>query len=153
MALFSFFKKNEFFYSEEKQKILDAIQWAEEKTSGEVRIYLESRCRFVDPLYRAAEIFWGLKMEQTKDHNAVLVYVALRDRQFAIYADSGIHEKVGTEFWEKEVEKMKIHFKQKQYSEAIVHVVKDIGEALHKHFPYQRDTDKNELPDDIVFGD
>jgi len=153
MSLFSFFKQNDFFYSEEKQKILDAIQWAEEKTSGEVRIYLESRCRYVDPLHRAAEIFWGLKMDQTKDHNAVLVYVALRDRQFAIYADKGIHEKVGTEFWEKEVEKMKTHFKQKQYSEAIVHVVKDIGEALHNHFPFQRDKDKNELPDDIVFGD
>jgi uncharacterized membrane protein len=153
MALFSFFKKNDFFYSEEKQNILDAIKEAEEKTSGEVRIYIESRCRYVDPLYRAEEIFWGLKMDQTKDQNAVLVYVALRDRQFAIYADKGIHAKVGTEFWEKEVEKMKAHFKANRYADAIVLVVKNIGEALHKHFPYVRETDKNELPDDIVFGE
>jgi len=152
MSLFSFFRKNEFFYSEEKEKIIEAIRLAEQRTSGEVRIYMESRCRYVDPLHRAEEIFWGLKMEQTKDLNAVLVYVALKDRQFAIYADKGIHEKVGTEFWEKEVEKMKAHFKAEQYSEAIVHVIRDIGEALHTHFPFQRDTDKNELPDDIVFG-
>ncbi len=153
MSLLSFFRKNEFFYSDEKEKIIQAIRSAEEKTSGEVRIYIESRCRYVDPLHRAEEIFWGLKMEQTKDLNAVLVYVALKDRQFAIYADKGIHEKVGTEFWQKEVDKMKGHFKAERYADAIVHVVNDIGEALHTHFPYQRDTDKNELPDDIVFGD
>jgi hypothetical protein len=28
----------------------------------------------------------------------------------------------------------------------------DIGDALHTHFPFDNDTDKNELPDDIVFG-
>jgi uncharacterized membrane protein len=152
MSLLSFFRKNEFFYSDEKEKIIQAIRSAEERTSGEVRIYIESRCRYVDPLHRAEEIFWGLKMEQTKDLNAVLVYVALKDRQFAIYADKGIHEKVGTEFWQKEVDKMKEHFKAERYADAIENVVKDIGEALHTHFPYQRDTDKNELPDDIVFG-
>jgi uncharacterized membrane protein len=27
-----------------------------------------------------------------------------------------------------------------------------IGEALTTHFPYDNDTDKNELPDQIVFG-
>lgn len=153
MALFSFFKKNDFFYSEEKQNILDAIKGAEERTSGEVRIYIESRCRYVDPLYRAEEIFWGLKMDQTKDQNAVLVYVAIRDRQFAIYADKGIHQRVGTEFWEKEVEKMKAHFKANRYADAIVLVIKNIGDALYQHFPYLRETDKNELPDDIVFGE
>jgi uncharacterized membrane protein len=31
-------------------------------------------------------------------------------------------------------------------------VVKDIGEVLHQHFPFDGATDKNELPDDIVFG-
>ncbi len=31
-------------------------------------------------------------------------------------------------------------------------VVHDIGAALKYHFPYDRQTDINELPDDIVFG-
>ena len=30
--------------------------------------------------------------------------------------------------------------------------VLDIGEALKSNFPYNKDTDINELPDDIVFG-
>ena len=31
-------------------------------------------------------------------------------------------------------------------------IVKDIGEALRNHFPYDRSSDKNELPDEIIFG-
>ena len=152
MALIPFLRKKEFFSFQEKENILEAIRNAEQQTSGEVRIYVESRCRFVDPLDRAAEIFWGLKMDMTQDRNGVLVYVAMKDHQFAILADQGIHEKVGQAFWNQGVEVMKRHFKQANAAEAIVNVVKDIGNALHIHFPYDRQSDKNELPDDIVFG-
>ena len=68
-----------------------------------IRVYIESRCRFVDPLDRAAEVFAFLKMEKTSGHNAVLVYLAVKDRQLAIFGDQGIHEKVGEVFWQKQV--------------------------------------------------
>jgi uncharacterized membrane protein len=152
MALFPFTRKSSFFAEDEKQRVVDAIRDAELTTSGEIRVYIESRCRFVDPLDRAAELFWSLKMDYTQDHNAVLVYVAVRDHQFAVFADQGIHEKVGNEFWQKEVTAMKRHFQQNQYADAIIHVVRDVGIALQHHFPYNGATDKNELPDDIVFG-
>jgi uncharacterized membrane protein len=152
MAIFPFTRKTTFFAEDEKQRIVAAIRDAELTTSGEVRVYIESRCRFVDPLDRAAELFWALKMDYTQDHNAVLVYVAVKDHQFAVYADKGIHEKVGDEFWQKEVSAMKRHFMQDQYADAIIHVVRDVGIALQSNFPFNRETDKNELPDDIVFG-
>jgi uncharacterized membrane protein len=152
MAFFPFSRKKEFFSFDEKERIIEAIRVSEQQTSGEIRVYIESRCRFVDPLDRAAEIFWGLKMDHTKDRNGVLVYVAMKDHQFAIFADQGIHEKVGQEFWNKEVSMMNGHFKEQHPAEAIVAVVNDIGLALKTHFPYDNTTDKNELPDDIVFG-
>jgi uncharacterized membrane protein len=152
MAFFPFSRKKEFFAFDEKERIVEAIRQAEQQTSGEIRVYTESHCRFVDPLDRAAEIFWGLKMDMTKDRNGVLVYVAMKDHQFAILADQGIHEKVGQAFWEKEVAVMRGHFKQQHPADAIVAVVNDIGLALKTHFPYNSTTDKNELPDDIVFG-
>ena len=125
MALFSFFNKKEFFSPEEKQRIIDAIRESEQRTSGEIRIYIESRCRFVDPLDRAAEVFWGLKMEQTNYHNAVLVYVAVRDHQYAIYADKGIHEKLGDQFWKEEVQAMQQHFIKNHVAEAIEQVAEE----------------------------
>src|SRR5687768_3070132 len=105
MGLFSF-KTDEFFSVQEKQQIVEAIRVSERRTSGEVRIFVEGRCRYVEPLDRAAEIFWSLKMDHTADRNAVLIYLAMKDHQFAIYADKGIHEKVGQEFWQKEVQAM-----------------------------------------------
>ena len=145
-------KKKEFFTEAEKKDIIDAISNAEQRTSGEVRVFVESRCRYVDAIDRAAEIFFQLKMEQTADRNAVLVYVATKDRQLAVFGDEGIHKKVGNEYWNAEVKKMIFNFNKENYAEGICRCLINIGEALHHHFPYNKDTDKNELPDDIVFG-
>ena len=149
---FPFFRRREFFSASEKQQIVAAIQAAERQTSGEIRVFVESRCRYVDPLDRAAEVFSVLKMDQTAARNGVLVYVALRDRQLAIVGDQGIHEKVGNTFWEREVRQILADFNKANYAEGIAKIAGDIGEALRTHFPYDKDSDINELPDDIVFG-
>ncbi len=151
MRLFASEKKV-FFSNEENTRIVEAIRKAEQTTSGEIRVYIESRCRFVDPLHRAEEIFWGLKMDQTVHHNSVLLYVAMKDHQFSIFADKGIHSKLGADFWASEIEKMTQHFRENHYVDALILVIDDIGKALQTHFPYDGKTDKNELPDDIVFG-
>jgi len=152
MNLLPAFKHNRFFSKEENSLIVEAIREAERQTSGEIRVYVESRCRFVDPLDRAAEVFWSLKMDYTERHNSVLLYVAIKDHQFAIFADTGIHQQLGNEFWQQQVNVLGQYFRSEHYAEALIHVIRDIGIALHQHFPYDPDTDRNELPDDIVFG-
>jgi len=147
-----FFSKKDFFTPSEKSRIVEAIRQAEMQTSGEIRVYAESRCRFVDPLDRAAEVFWMLKMEATAQRNAVLVYVATKDKQLALFGDKGIHEKVGNIFWDEKVKTILHHMHKESYADAIVRIVGEIGEALHFHFPYNREQDKNELSDDIVLG-
>ena len=150
--MFSLFKKKDFFSAEEQQLIIDAIRNAEMMTSGEVRVFVENKCSYVDAIDRAAELFFQLEMQKTDDRNAVLVYVAMKDRQLAVFGDEGIHKKVGNEYWNNEVHKMITNFNKENYATGISEVVKDIGEALTKNFPFNNDTDKNELPDDIVFG-
>lgn len=152
MKLFPWQKQKEFFTEEEKKLIAEAIRNAERLTSGEIRVFVESRCSFVDPLDRAVEIFTELKMDKTAERNAVLVYVANKDHQLAIYGDEGIHQKVGDEFWRREVQQMIDAFNSANYADGIRHCVDEIGEALCTHFPYNNTTDKNELPDDLVFG-
>ena len=152
MGIFPLFKKKSLFSEEENELVVNAIRNAEKCTSGEVRVFVESRCKFLDPLDRALEIFAELKMENTQDRNAVLVYVALKDRQLAIYGDKGIHERTGDEYWQKSVSEMVSDFNKENYAKGISHCVTKIGEALQQHFPYNQDTDKNELPDDIIFG-
>jgi uncharacterized membrane protein len=152
LNIFPWNKKKNFFNEEERQLIVDAIQNAERMTSGEVRVFVESKCSYMDAIDRAAELFFQLQMHKTDDRNAVLLYVAMEDRQLAVFGDEGIHKKVGNEYWNNEVKKMISNFNRDNYAIGISEVVKDIGMALTQHFPYNSTTDKNELPDDIVFG-
>ena len=151
--MLGFLKRHKKFFTEaEKKGIIEAIHLAEHRTSGEIRVYVESRCSYMDAIDRAAEIFLKLDMQKTMDRNAVLIYVAIKDKQLAIFGDEGIHTKVGDEYWQKEIQKMISHFNKEDFADGIRQCVLDVGEALQTHFPYNKDTDKNELPDDIVFG-
>ena len=152
MKLFPWQKQKEFFTAEEKQQVVEAIRKAEQRTSGEVRVFVESRCRFVDAIDRAVELFFQLEMDKTAERNGTIVYVAVKDKQAAVFGDEGIHQKLGQKYWEEEVNKMMVCFKQANLADGIIQCVTDIGEALYQNFPYDRKTDKNELPDDIVFG-
>jgi uncharacterized membrane protein len=152
LSIFSFKSSaRSLFKPADEERIVAAIRVAEKRTSGEIRVFIESKCRFVDPVDRAAEVFFGLKMEQTEDRNGVVLYVAMKDHQLAIFGDEGIHKIVGSEFWNAEIQKILAEFNAEHYVDGIIEIVHDIGEALIKHFPYEQE-DKNELPDNIVFG-
>ena len=145
------FKRKNIFDDAANEAVVKAIQQAESMTSGEVRVYVEQKCKYVDPMDRAREIFEMLNMQQTAARNGVLVYVAFRDRQLAILGDEGIHQKVGDHFWRSQVAAMRAAFSKEQYVPGITAAVRSIGDSLKAYFPYQRD-DRNELPDNIVYG-
>jgi uncharacterized membrane protein len=142
-----------YFTQAERDQICGAITEAEKRTSGEIRVFVEAKCKKSTPITRAAEVFQQLKMEQTAARNGVLLYVAMKDRKLAVFGDEGIHTRVGDAFWQQEVDTMIRHFSGEQYVAGIISIVRDIGEALHVHFPYDEKGDENELPNEIVFGD
>jgi len=148
----SLFKKKPFFSQGDNDLIVQSIRDAEKQTSGEIRIFVEHRCRFLDPLDRAREIFFQYKMDQTEHRNGVLFYMALTDRQLAIFADEGIHQAIGEAYWQGVVDHILVFFNKANYAQGIQACIAKIGEALHVHFPYDAATDKNELPDEIIFG-
>ncbi|GAA4344220.1 TPM domain-containing protein [Flaviaesturariibacter amylovorans] len=152
MNLFPWKKQTEFFSEEEKALLIEAIRRAEQRTSGEVRLFVESHCRYMDASDRAQEIFLQLGMERTAERNATLLYLALKDHQAAVYGDAGIHAKVGTAYWQQVVARMLEEFRHDHLVSGICGGIDALGEALHQYFPYDHASDKNELPDDIVFG-
>ncbi|MER3464438.1 MAG: hypothetical protein C4329_08545, partial [Chitinophagaceae bacterium] len=91
--LFPWQKPKDFLNESERASVLEAIRSAEKQTSGEVRVFLESKCRYVDAIDRAQELFMQLQMQQTAERNGVIVYVAVKDRQAAVFGDEGIHQK------------------------------------------------------------
>lgn len=153
MGLLSFFKKtNHFFTLPEQERIVEAIRRAEKNTSGEIRIYIESKNPLVDTVERAKEIFYNLEMDNTAHRNGVLIYMATTHHELALFGDEGIHQQVGTIFWNAEVKKILSSIDAKDMCYAIENCIETIGKVLQEKFPYEEITDKNELPDDIVFG-
>ncbi len=140
----------DYFSADDKAKILNAIQAAELKTSGEIRVHIDKTCN-EDVLDRAAWWFKKLNMHKTAERNGVLVYIAMESKKFAIIGDSGINAVVPKDFWEEVKEEMLSYFKQADFVNGIAHGVLRAGDYLKQHFPYRED-DVNELPDDISFG-
>ena len=151
---FSLFKTNtdKLLNTSDKQMLVQAIQAAEKTTSGEIRLFVEGRVKKGDALSTAREIFFKHKMNDTKERNGVLVYVAVEDKKLAIFADQGIYDKVGIEFWYSQVQEMTAHFKNANYVEGMSQVIAEIGKALTDYFPYDRVRDTNELSDEIMMG-
>ena len=150
--MWQFSKKKPFFTEEQNEKIVNAIRDAEMQTSGEVRIFVENRCKYVDALDRAKQLFDNLEMGRTELRNGVLFYIAIKDRQLAIYADDGIHKAAGPDYWKNSVKDILSVFSKENITEGIIASISKIGQALKTYFPYEKEIDKNELPDEIVFG-
>ena len=137
--------------SVDAKRIEDAIRRAEQQTSGEIRVSV-SRLFWGDVEKAARKAFERMGMSQTKQHNAVLFFVVPSRRKFTVLGDSGIHEKVGQQFWHNVVAVMSERFRAGDFTEGLVKGIEAVGEQLASHFPYDSATDKNELPDTIDFG-
>lgn len=152
MSIFPLFKKKEFFSAEEKARIVEAIRAAEMQTSGEVRVYVETKNPYVDAMDRAAEVFYNLKMDKTDKRNAVLLYIATKHKELALFGDEGIYNATAKGYWQAAVRNMLNEIGGDDLTKGMVHCIHTIGQTLKEKFPYNKLEDKNELPDEIVFG-
>lgn len=139
-----------FFTEEDKKRLVLAIQQAEKNTSGEIRLHVENTCS-TNPMVRAIKLFGKLKMNQTKQRNGVLFYLAVKDKVFTILGDKGINDVVPIYFWDNIKDNLQASFKEGHFVDGLVAGILAAGEQLKAHFPYQSD-DVNELSDDISFG-
>ena len=135
---------------EEDQRVVEAIRQAERNTSGEIKVHIENHCRG-NVEKRSLLVFNKLKLNETQLRNGVLVYLAVKDRKFAILGDEGINKVVEADFWNDVKDLMLNHFKEGRFAEGLVQGIMRCGEKLKTCFPYQTD-DINEIPDEISYG-
>ncbi len=143
-------KLDKFLGDAEKEEIARAIRQAENRTSAEIRVYIEHRCRG-DALQRAGELFDLLGMANTKEKNGALIYIAVGDRKLAVIGDSGIDRQVTPEFWQQVEKQIESEFAQGRFCRGICLGIELLGEKLKQLFP-RRPDDVNELSDEISFG-
>ncbi len=136
-----------------QEQVVRAIRAAEARTTGELRVFVESSCTYMDAIDRAKEIFKELAMEKTERRNAVLVYLAIKDKQFAIFGDEQIYVQAGgAQFWLAAGNLLQNQLRAGNISDGLCACIEALGAALEQHFPPDPTVDKNELPDEIVFG-
>lgn len=140
-----------FFTDEQINKIMQAVKEAERKTSGEIRVHIESKVGDGDVMDRAANVFAILELHRTRLRNGVLFYLAIEDKKFAILGDSGINAVVPENFWDNIKETMLSHFRKGEFTEGMIKGITMAGDKLLEKFPYMRD-DVNELPDEVSFA-
>jgi uncharacterized membrane protein len=141
------------FTAQEETRIVEAIRQAEQRSSGELRVFVEDVCERDHPVERAEEVFALHGMHHTEQRNAVLIYIARGSRQFAIWGDVGIHERVGFRFWESEKRLLLDYLRRDEACAGLCAVIEQVGEQLRAHFPLPPGhTNPNELSDDIIYG-
>ena len=134
---------------EEDRRVVEAIKQAELNTSGEIKVHIENHCRG-DVKERSLVVFNRLKLNETKLHNGVLIYLAARDHKFAILGDEGINKVVEDGFWNDVKDLMMNHFKEGRFADGLEQGIQRCGEKLKNYFPCQSDN-TNEIPDDISY--
>jgi len=135
-----------FFTEEQTNELVKAIQAAEMRSSGEIRIHVESMCN--DPKARAKQVFAELGMDRTEERNGILFYLAIDSKLFAILGDEGINEKVGPDFWNRIRDSVLEEFRGSAYVAGLTAGIRTAGESLATFFPRRTD-DTNELANDI----
>lgn len=143
-------RTKEFLGKLEHERIIRAIAAAEATTSGEIRVFIQ-RGKVTDVVTDARARFERLGMAQTGERNAILIFVAPRAQKFAVIGDRGVHEKCGEPFWHELTQAMRKHFQAHNFTDAIVHAIREAGSLLTRHFP-RRPEDRNELPNTVEEG-
>src|SRR5260221_8107536 len=94
----------------DQKRVVDAIGAAERFSAGEIAVHVEGRCPGNDPNKRANTLLTKLGVTRTRERNGVLIYVAVRDRRFAIIGDVGVN--ADAQFWSEASQRLTIAFRK-----------------------------------------
>ncbi len=141
---------NNFLTNPQMASLVEAIQTAENQSSGEIRIHIDSNTE-ANNAEIAYEVFKTLCQGKTIEHNAVLFHVNFEQQYLTIIGDEGIHNKVQQNFWDKMHDEITTAFSKGNYFNGLQKAILETGVELKNHFPIVGEN-PNELPNEITFS-
>jgi uncharacterized membrane protein len=130
--------------------LVEAIQSAEEHSTGEIRVHIDSTTED-DNAKIAFKVFEELCLNKTAERNAVLFHVNFEQKYLTIIGDTGIHERVNQSYWDHLHDYITSEFAKGNYYKALKSGILETGLELKKHFPVTGEN-PNELPNEITFS-
>lgn len=134
----------------EMASLVEAIQTAENNSTGEIRIHIDSNTNDHNAEV-AFEVFKKLCKDKTAEKNAVLFHVNFEKRYLTIIGDEGINKCVNQNFWDVMHDYITTEFAKGNFYQALKSSVLKTGIELKNHFPLKGEN-TNELSDEITFS-
>jgi putative membrane protein len=97
---------------------------------------------------RALEAFVLQGVTETRDRSGVLIFLSELEHQIVILADVGIHKRVDTGIWEREVQTLIGGIRNGQAGQTTLDVIERLGALLAEKFPADG-VNSNELSDEV----
>jgi uncharacterized membrane protein len=141
---------NSFLTDQQMASLVEAIQQAEDHSTGEIRIHIDSTTEGNNAEI-AFEVFKRLCKDKTAERNAVLFHVNFEQKYLTIIGDVGIYEKVHQSFWEKMHDEITAEFSQGNFHGGLKNALLETGLELKKYFPISGEN-PNELSNEIAFS-
>ena len=139
----------QFLTKDEELAITREIAAVELQSRGEVRVVVTSKW-IINAEHYAWKLFRKLGLDRTREHNAALILVAVRQRRFAVIGDAGLNTVVAADYWHAIADAMAHHLRNGSRGEAILTGVRLLGATLAEHWP-AAGANPDELPNEIVY--
>src|SRR5262249_10293497 len=123
-------------------EVVERIRVAESRTSGEIKVHIETRCPGGDAMARARALVDKLGLAKTRHRNGGLLYIAVKNRKFAVLGDQGVHERATQALWDQVARELSERFRAGDYRAGLLAAVERVGAVLAEHFPPDPDGDQ-----------
>ena len=104
-------------------------------------------------MQRAETAFLQREIFNTGKRIGILLFISELERKVIILADSGINELVPGEDWQKIVDDLIDHIKEKKTADGIINAIDQCADLLIKNGIENDDTAGNQLPDGLIEAD
>ena len=99
---------------------------------------------------RALEAFFEHNIQNTQEHNGVLIFISLMERKIRIVTDVGVREKVDQKIWDEIIVAFADKVHKGDLAVALKETIEAAANVLEYYFPHQGKERTNELKNDLI---
>jgi uncharacterized membrane protein len=139
--------------SSDRDAITAAVRTAEQKTSAQIKVVIESSLHIMDVIHgqtareRALEVFGLERIWDTTHNNGILLYLLLAEHDAEIVVDRGFNNKVDTTRWKAVCDVLESENARSSFGRAVCAAVEELGKIAESVFPSTGHP--NEISDEV----
>lgn len=127
-------------------QLLDKSDWID-------RFFISKKERTRQVFEKAQRVFFLKRLDQTKSHHALLLYVSVMERQIVILPDPKMKLDNLEELQMKLLKTVQAAFKKGQYEQGFLNAIEFLKTELKSKFPQTNKNTENQFPNKLIWWD